>query len=43
VVRLEILDDRATRLTAGGEMLACVEVVLDDELPRGMTVARGAP
>jgi hypothetical protein len=41
VVRLEVLDDRSTR--SGEDVLASVEVVLDDELPRGVLTAGGAP
>ena len=41
VVRLEIFDERATR--PGDDLLASVEVVLDDELPRGTLTAGGAP
>jgi prepilin-type N-terminal cleavage/methylation domain-containing protein len=41
VIRLEILDERATR--AGEGVLASVEVVLDDELPRAAAVAGGLP
>lgn len=44
VVRVEILDTRATR-GPGNEVLASVEVVLDDELPRdaAAAVAGGLP
>jgi prepilin-type N-terminal cleavage/methylation domain-containing protein len=41
VVRLDILDERATR--PADEVLASVEVVLDDESPRGALNAGGAP
>jgi hypothetical protein len=41
VIRLDILDTRATR--PGDELLASVEVALDDELPRGAAMAGGAP
>src|SRR4051812_36514474 len=41
VVRLEIFDESATR--SGEDLLASVEVVLDDELPRGALMAGGAP
>ena len=39
VIRLEILDGRAMR--AGDSVLASVEVVLDDELPRAAALAAG--
>jgi hypothetical protein len=41
VVRLDILDERATR--PGEDVLASVDVVLDDELPRSALAAGGAP
>jgi hypothetical protein len=41
VIRLEIVDERATR--AGDGILASVEIVLDDEMTRGAGVAGGAP
>jgi hypothetical protein len=41
VVRLEVLDERAAR--PGEDVLASVQVVLDDELPRGTTTAGGMP
>jgi prepilin-type N-terminal cleavage/methylation domain-containing protein len=41
VVRLDILDQRARR--PSDEILASVEVVLDDELPRDTRLAGGVP
>jgi prepilin-type N-terminal cleavage/methylation domain-containing protein len=40
-IRLDILDERAAR--PGEDVLASVEVVLDDEFPRGALMAGGAP